>query len=300
MGLALISFAAVFLLITSAGLLLFYREAMRKRLATVISPDGEQTSTFDRVRAGASVTAMVEPFEKIVPRSDEEVSVVQKRLIRAGYRQDSHLKYFYASKFLVPVSLCVLATVTGIYDLGPFFIYALCAGLGYLLPDFWLGNRISARQLDLTFGLPEALDFMVICIEAGLSLDQATMRTSEELKIGQPALSDELGLVILEQRAGRGRADSWKNLAERTDVDPIRSLVALIVQVDQFGTSIAKALRIHSDTLRTKRRQDCEEQAAKTAVKLVFPLVFFIFPSIFLVVLGPAMIIILESFEKYF
>ena len=119
------------------------------------------------------------------------------------------------------------------------------------------------------------------------------------MKLGQPILSDELGLVNLEQRAGRSRADSWKNFAERTDVDAVRALVALIVQVDQFGTSIAKALRIHSDTLRTQRRQDAEERAAKTAVKLVFPLVFFIFPSIFVVVLGPAMIVLFESFDKY-
>jgi tight adherence protein C len=303
MGLALFTFLAVFLLIASGGLLLFYREAMRKRLATVVAPEGEQGNVFDRLgrgNAGASVSSLVEPFERVVPRSVEETSIVQTRLMRAGYRKEAHLKMFYASKFLVPLSLCVLVTVTGLYESGPFFFYATALGLGYLLPDFWLGNRISARQMDITCGLPEVLDFMVICIEAGLALDQATVRTADELKLGQPALSDELGLVNLEQRAGRGRADSWKHLAERTDVDAVRSLVALIVQVDQFGTSIAKALRIHSETLRTQRRQEAEEQAAKTAVKLVFPLVFFIFPSIFVVVLGPSMIVLLEAFDKYF
>jgi len=303
MGLVVFSFLGVFLLITSAGLLLFYREAMMKRLATVVSPDKEQQNVLDRlgrVRAGSSMEALVKPFERVVPRTAEETSITQKRLIRAGYRQDAHLNIFYGAKFLVPISLCVAATVTGVYELGPFFIYACALGLGYLAPDFWLGNRISSRQLDIQLGLPEVLDFMVICIEAGLALDQATVRTADELQLGQPVLSDELGLIILEQRAGRGRADSWKNFAERTDVESVRALVALIIQVDQFGTSIAKALRVHSDTLRTQRRQDAEERAAKTAVKLVFPLVFFIFPAIFVVVLGPAMIVLLESLDKYF
>ena len=303
MELVLFSFLAVFILILSGGLLLFYREAMMKRLSAVTSPDRGREVVADRLekmRATASMEALVSPFEKVVPRSAEETSVAQKRLIRAGYRQDVHLKIFYGAKFLVPIGLCVLATVTGFYEEGPFFIYATCLGLGYLVPDFWVGNRISNRQLDIQLGLPEVLDFMVICIEAGLAMDQATLRTSEELKIGQPVLSDELGLVTLEQRAGRTRADAWKNFADRTDVDSVRSLVALIMQVDQFGTSISKALRVHSDTLRTKRRMDAEERAAKTAVKLVFPLVFFIFPSIFVVALGPAMIVLFESFDKYF
>lgn len=303
MTLALLTFLAVFLLVASAGLLLFYREAMRKRLAAVVSPESEQGNLFDRFGRGAggtSVSSLVQPFERVVPRSVAETSVVQTRLMRAGYRQDSHLKIFYAAKFLVPLFFVALVTLMGLYEDGAFFFYGMALGLGYLAPDFWLSNRIAARQLDITCGLPEVLDFMVICIEAGLALDQATVRTADELKLGQPALSDELGLVNLEQRAGRGRAEAWKNFAERTDVDAVRSLVALIVQVDQFGTSIAKALRIHSETLRTQRRQEAEEQAAKTAVKLVFPLVFCIFPSIFLVALGPAMIVLLEAFEKYF
>jgi tight adherence protein C len=234
-----------------------------------------------------------------LPRSTEEVSVVQKRLIRAGYRKDVHVNFFYAAKVLVPVIMSVLATATGLYEYGAFFVYTMAVGLGFLMPDFWLGNRIAARQLNLQLGLPDALDLMVICIEAGLSLDQATLKTAEELTVSQPAISDELGLVNLELRAGRPRADAWKHLADRTDVDSIRALSAMLIQVDQFGTSVAKALRVHSETLRTQRRQKAEEQAAKTTVKLVFPLVFFIFPSIFVVALGPALITLLEAFDKY-
>jgi tight adherence protein C len=140
---------------------------------------------------------------------------------------------------------------------------------------------------------------MVICVEAGLSLDQAVVRTSQELKLAQPELCDELGVVVLEQAAGRPRTDAWKSLADRTDVDSIRALVSILVQAEKFGTSIGRTLRIHSDTLRTERRQKVEEQAAKTTVKLVFPLVIFIFPSIFVVTLGPAMIKMADFFKHF-
>jgi tight adherence protein C len=301
MGIALVTFTALFILITSAGLLLFYRAAMLQRLAQVL-PERQAESMLRRLAgapAGASIQALVQPFERVLPKSPEEVSVVQKRLIRAGYRKDIHVNVFYGAKVLVPVALCVFATVTGVYEYGALFVYAIAIGLGFLLPDFWLGNRISNRQLNIRLGLPDALDLLVICIEAGLSLDQALMRTADELAMSHPELSDEFGLVNLEQRAGRPRTEAWKHLAERTEIDIIRSLVAMIVQADQFGTSIAKGLRVHSDTLRTQRRQHAEEQAAKTTVKLVFPLVFFIFPSLFLVTLGPALILMFESFAKY-
>jgi len=144
-----------------------------------------------------------------------------------------------------------------------------------------------------------AVVVLVICIEAGLSLDQGVARTAEELSIAQPAICDELAIVVLEQRAGCPRADAWRHFGERTNVDSVRNLVSVLVQSEKFGTSIAKTLRIHSDTLRTQRRQKVEEQAAKTTVKLVFPLVFFIFPSLFLVTLGPAAITVVESFDKF-
>jgi tight adherence protein C len=139
----------------------------------------------------------------------------------------------------------------------------------------------------------------VICVEAGLGLDQATARTARELNRAHPAISDELEVVVLEQRAGRPRADAWRHMAERTDVDVVRNLVSLLVQSEQFGTSIAKSLRTHSDTLRTQRIQEVEELAAKTTIKLIFPLVLFIFPCLFLVTLGPAVILMAESFKEF-
>ncbi len=294
------TFFVIFLLIASGGLLLFYREAMLQRISAVVSPRGKQGALLSTIQqAGFSFGGMVGQLERVLPKSQAEVSVVQQRLIRAGYRKDSAVNLFYGAKVLVPLALCSLALVTGLAHDNAFFAYAMALGLGFLAPDFWLGRRITIRQTRIRLGLPDVLDLMIICIEAGLSVDQATARTAEELRQAQPAISDELGIVVLEQRAGRARSDAWKQFAERTAVDSVRNLVSVLVQSEQLGTSIAKTLRVHSDALRTQRRQRVEEQAAKTTVKLVFPLVLFIFPSLFLVTLGPALIIMSESFHKY-
>jgi tight adherence protein C len=302
MATTLITFVAVFLLIASTLLLVFYREALVARLANVVAPQTQQRRRWWQildVKPRSAVENIITPFERVLPRSPEEVSVVQKRLIRAGFRRQDAVNIFYGTKVLVPVTLCILVTITGLYRIGPFFIYACAAGLGFLVPDFVLGNLISRRQLNIQIGLPEALDLLVICVEAGLSLDQAMMRVAKELHITQPAISDELGVVNLEQKAGRPRAETWKNFAARTDVASVRALVNTLVQADSLGSSVAKTLRVYSDNLRTKRRQLAEEQAAKTTVKLVFPLVFFIFPSLFVVAVGPAAIVLLESIQKY-
>src|SRR6266851_4624423 len=300
MGFVAFTFFVIFLLIGSGGLLLFYREAMLQRISAVVSPRGKQGALLSTIQqAGFSFGGMVGQLERVLPKSQAEVSVVQQRLIRAGYRKDSAVNLFYGAKVLVPLALCLLALVTGLARDNAFFVYAMALGLGFLVPDFWLGRRITIRQTRIRMGLPDVLDLLVICIEAGLSVDQATARTAEELRLAQPAISDELGIVVLEQRAGRARSDAWKQFAERTGVDSVRNLVSVLVQSEQLGTSIAKTLRVHSDALRTQRRQRVEEQAAKTTIKLVFPLVLFIFPSLFLVTLGPALIIMSESFHKY-
>jgi len=138
-----------------------------------------------------------------------------------------------------------------------------------------------------------------VCVEAGLSIDQALSRSAEELRLTQPEISDEMGLVVLEQRGGRPRVDTWKNLAERVDLEVVRTLATAIIQADQFGTSISKTLRVYSDGLRVKRRQEVEEKAAKTAVKLVLPLVCFIFPTLFIVALGPSLLVMADAVEKF-
>ena len=298
----LIAFIASFILVLSAGLLLFYRDVVLDRLQAVVQPSGESSwSRLTRAwRKPEAVESIVRPFEKVVPRSPAEVSVIQKRLIRAGYRKPTAVNTFYAAKVLAPLILTLLATVTRVYQVGPFFIYGLSIALGFLLPDFWLGNRMKNRQLKIRLGLPEALDLMVICTEAGLGLDQAIQRVAFELKLSQPEISDELVLVTLEQKAGKPRDEAMRSFADRADIDVVRAMVTTLIQADTFGTSIAKTLRVYSDTLRVTRRQQAEERAAKTTVKLVFPLVFFIFPSIFVVALGPSAITLMEGMRKYF
>jgi tight adherence protein C len=301
MVLTVFAFIVAFLLVASGGLLLFYREAMIQRIQEVIHPNTKPKSLMESFqKSGFSIGEVVTHFDSVLPKSQAEVSVVKQRLIRAGYRKESTVKIFYGCKVIVPLVLCALALVSGAANLSPFFVYSSCLALGYIGPDFWLGRQIKKRQSKIRRGLPDVLDLLVICIEAGLGLDQATVRSSEELSHAQPELCDELRVVVLEQRAGRPRQDTWKHLAERTDVDAIRNLVTMMIQAEQFGTSIGKTLRTHSDTLRTQRIQQVEEQAAKTTIKLIFPLVFFIFPSLFLVVLGPAVLIMMDSFKSLF
>ena len=161
----------------------------------------------------ASVETIVKPFQNLLPRSPEEVSVVQKRLIRAGYRDRGAVNIFYGAKVVVPMALALLVTVTGAFRIGPFFVYAIAIGIGFMLPDFWLGNRIANRQYKIRIGLPEALDLMVICSEAGLGLDQTLRRVGEELQTSQPEIRDEFQLLGLEQKAGRTREEALLNFA---------------------------------------------------------------------------------------
>ncbi len=167
----------------------------------------------------------------------------------------------------------------------------LVAGLlGFQLPAFWLASRITKRQRAIDNGLPDLLDLLIVCLEAGSSMDQAIIKSTDELEISYPALAQEFRLVVTETRAGKPRMEAFRNLASRTGTDDIRALVAMLVQTDRFGTSVSQALRTHAETSRTKRRQRAEERAQKVGVKLVFPLVFMLFPAFFVVTLGPAVI----------
>jgi len=301
MAFAIFAFFAVFLLLVSGGLLLFHREQMAQRVSEAIDPRPRHRSLKDAIdETGFSVGGVVERFQHLAPRSKAETSVISQRLVRAGFRNESAVKMFYGTKVIVPLALCAVALLSGASQLSPFFVFAVALALGFLAPDFWLGRQIKSRQRRIRKGLPDVIDLIVICVEAGLSLDQAVARSVEELHAALPDLCDELGVVVLEQRAGRGRADAWTNMAERTGEECIRNMVSVLIQSEQFGTSIARTLRVYAETLRTQRIQEVEEKAARTSIKLLFPLVFCIFPALFLVVLGPAVILMMESFNTLF
>jgi tight adherence protein C len=210
--------------------------------------------------------------------------------LRAGYRTPDVILAIRALKILSPIVFVALTIFSGLYKANPLIFILTAAVAGYMLPELWLNLKIRARQTRLRLSLPDGLDLLVICVEVGLGIDQALLRVANELKIVHPELSDELQLVNLEMRVGKSRTEALRELARRTGLDDIKALVAMLVQTERFGTSIAASLRIHSEDLRTKRRQRAEEMSAKTSVKMVPALVFFIFPALMVVILGPAFI----------
>lgn len=209
--------------------------------------------------------------------------------MRAGYQSLTPVAIYSLCQVVLPVLFGLTPLLFTSLSRG-WVIMLVAALMGYLLPGFWLSRKIKARQKVITNGLPDALDLMIVCLEAGSAMDQAIMKVGEELALAYPALSEELKLLITETRAGKPRIEAFRNLASRTGVEDVRALVAMLVQTDRFGTSVSQALRTHADVSRTKRRQRAEEAAAKIGVKLVFPLVFLLFPAFFVVTLGPAII----------
>ena len=230
----------------------------------------------------------LDPLSRAIPLSPADVSRTRRWLIQAGYRDASDVNYYFGARVMGATIAFVLVVGFLGFD-NPAMLIGVTA-LGFILPRFILKRMIRDRQNRIRLGLPDALDLTVICVEAGLALDQALMRVGQDLHHAHPDLSDEFHLVNLEMRAGKPRAEALRNLVDRTGVDDIRSLVGTLIQTDRFGTSVAQALRVHSDSLRTERRQRAEEQAAKTTIKMVPPLVIFVLPSIIFVTIGPAVI----------
>lgn len=235
---------------------------------------------------------VAEPLNRIVPLSAMEAAKLQKRLLQAGYRSPDAAMAFRAIQISLIVAIPTLVVTAGyILDRAAnsmIVLSLLGAAIGFYLPRMILSNKIKQRQLRITWGLADTLDLMVVAVEAGLGLNAALNRVAEELKNTHPDLHYELELVNLEIRVGRSREEALRNLAERTGVDDIRSFVALLVQADRYGASIAKAVRIFAESLRTKRRQKAEQASQKAALKLIFPLTVFLFPVIILVMLAPA------------
>ncbi len=221
---------------------------------------------------------------------------LRRRLALAGYRQQRQAEVFLAARLVLPLLLILLVSLLA-REMN--FLYLVLAGLGgYFAPEMWLNQAIVARRERIRLSLPDALDLLAICVEAGLGLDQAVLRVSQELALSHPDLAQELLQVHHEQRAGKPRLEAWRQLAERVPVSSIQSFVNMLVQTDRFGTPISRTLNVFSEALRTQRRQQAEELAAKTTIKLVFPLVLFIFPSIFIVTAVPAIITLMKGFSR--
>lgn len=272
---------------------------------------------YDRVGGGAETvtgdaeTVAVKPrdvvvrvFEQIgeqIPLSPADQTVTKRDLVMAGFRSDGAIQIFFGIKVIFCIvmfifSLMIHRHVTDNPVLRIVFLVA-GTGLGYYAPGMYLDKQVKKRQMKLRLSLPDALDMMVVSVEAGLGLDQALQYVAREIEESHPELSDELALVGLEMRAGKRRAEALRNLADRTGEGELRKLVAILIQTDRFGTSMGDSLRTHSDFMRLRRKQEAEERAAKVGVKLVFPIFLFILPSMMIVAAGPAM---LKLFEDLF
>ena len=237
-----------------------------------------------------------------VAEGREDVGAVRLKLLQAGYRSPRAVSIYYSLRVLSLVGgavlIAVLAPALSLSGTRLLIWIGAAAAVGWMLPSGFLSRKVRLRQKELQKALPDTLDMLVVCVEAGLGLNQAIVRVSDEVEHISSAMSEELQIVNLEIRAGTPREDALRHLGERTGLKDIQGLVAMLIQTDRFGTSIAQALRVHSDDLRVKRRQRAEEQAAKTTIKLVIPLAIFVFPAMFVVILGPAVLSIMESFSS--
>jgi len=237
----------------------------------------------------------LEKLARYVPKSPKEMTRLQKRFARAGIPGFAPIiVYSFAELALAVVGFAVVYFLSGPRT---GFLFGIAgAFVGYMIPGYVISRRIRLRMKQIQNGLADALDLLIVTLEAGLALDQAIQKSAEELQLAYPALAYELGLITLETRAGKPRLEALKNFAARTQVDDVRALVAMLVQTERFGTSVAQALRTHAETTRVKRRQRAEEKAAKLSVKLIFPLVFCLLPAFFVISVGPAII----KFMRFF
>src|SRR5215203_4461803 len=287
MLLPLLAFVFGTLVITAGAMALMPRRAtaIERRLEelTISGPDEEDKPRFQ------SLIGMLKRVGEKAPRSPKELGQLRLRLVQAGYRREEALTIFCGIR--VSFALLLFGVFSTSAVTRPNLTLALGGlGFGYILPGMILARKAKARAHRIRLALADMLDLLVVSVEAGLGLDQAISRVGTELAFAYPELSDELRLINLELRAGKARAEALRNLADRTGVDDLSSLVTMLIQTDKFGTSVAQSLRVYSETLRTKRRQRAEEAAAKTGVKMVFPLVVCIFPAIWVITIGPAAI----------
>ena len=299
----LVSVALFGLLATAIAAYGYGRYAKPAGFLQQLDPEPATPAALGRIgqRKQSMLARRVEAIGQHAPISPADAQSTRRTLMAAGYRAESAVALLYGIKLILAVSLAILSivfrdSITVNPVLRIVLPLAATAG-GYWIPGFILERKVSKRQEKLRLSLPDALDLMVVSVEAGLGLDQALQNVGRELAVAHPELSDELSLVTLEMRAGKRRAEALRNLAQRTGEAELRKLTAILIQSDRFGTSMGEALRTHSEFMRVRRRQEAEERAAKVGVKLVFPIFFFILPSILVVAAGPG---ILQVFKYLF
>lgn len=261
--------------------------------APVLEAEGLASATLSQTPEVGWIVRVIQQVGEKVPISPDDAGVTRRDLIMAGYRSESALKIFNGIKLTMCIVLVIFAFGIRGYLPNPVLrivAMAFFGFMGFYVPGFMLDKRIAKRQETIRLSLPDALDMLVVSVEAGLGLDQALQHVGRELQLSHKELSEELSLVNLEMRAGKRRAEALRNLAERTGEAELQKLVAILVQSDRFGTSMGDSLRSHSDFLRVRRRQDAEERAGKVGVKLVFPIFFFILPAMLIVAAGPGLL----------
>jgi tight adherence protein C len=288
------------------------QNASERELIAKVRETGESRIIFNKENSSSETEDVVKnPILKFLGflgkgsafEQSADYTQTRARFFRAGLRKANTPALFWGTKFLLAFSL------SGCFFLGIIFlkpvdastkllVSVLLALLGYLLPDIWLRMKTSARKNKISKGVPDVLDLLVVCVEAGMGLDSAIYRVAQEIKLSNKILGDELNILNLEIRAGKTREKALRNLGDRIDIEDVRSLVTLLIQTEKFGTSIAQSLRVFSDSFRTKRYQKAEEIAAKLPVKLMLPLILFIFPSLFVAILGPAAIQVYHTFLR--
>ncbi len=293
-------FVVLTLSITAYGYRLYVRP--RRLYEQLGSPVAVQTPVaLEQPDHKPLFVRIIQRVGEAVPISPQETSMVRRYLMAAGIRSEVAPKIYYGLKVVLCVTFLILALILRDYVTGDAVLRTVLvvagALVGFFAPNMVLDHLVARRQEKLRLSLPDALDLMIVCMEAGLGLDQAILNVSRELAITHPEISQELNLVTLEMRAGKRRQEALKNLADRTAEPEIRKLVATLIQADRFGTSIADSLRTHSDFMRVRRRQQAEERAAKVGVKLVFPIFFFILPAMLVVAAGPGL---LQLFKNLF
>ncbi|HEX4945683.1 MAG TPA: type II secretion system F family protein [Blastocatellia bacterium] len=294
-------FVFVMIVVIGGYLVFFHKpDVAAARLEQLVQPDNAKLQGKSETDLAKIAQQVAEPLDKLVPISAEKAKHLQKKLMHAGYHSPNATMIYRAIQLAaligLPLVVFLFWLTTG-WALSDSYRYLMGAVfLGYVIPRQTLDNMVKGRQQRLRWGLADALDLMVVSIEAGLGLNAAMVRVGQEMKKVHPDISREFELVNLEIQVGREREVAFRNLAERTGVDDLRNFCAILIQADRFGTSVARAVRVYSDSLRTKRRQRAEQAAQKAAVKLLMPLALFLFPTLFIVILGPAAIQLMRNF----